>query len=97
MFIEAWSAGWHSNDDAWGLHFVNGAVDYLGVAQDHATPVFIGKFVMDRSGTWHGYPADHRRNQQDIPSETIQKQWLDGQVLPVPKLRKISKGQRCVL
>lgn len=97
-FDQAWTSGWCAQDVGWGLYTPAGSPEYLGVAQDHATLVFVAKFVADAQGcTWHGYPADHRRNQHDIPSESIRKSWLDARLLPLPKIRKLGKGQRCTL
>jgi hypothetical protein len=79
------------------LHMLNGAPEYLGVAEDHTTRVFIAKFVADHQGSWHGYPADYRRKVQDVPPLPVRKLWLDNQVLTGPKIRKIGKQQRCIL
>jgi len=67
---------WLLSDVGWGLHFENNNPANLGVDQDHVKPVFVAKFVNDRN-TWHGYPADYQKNNQDIPPEQIRKTWLD--------------------
>ena len=87
---------WIENESGWGLHYSNGVLDYLGLAQDHTTQVFIAKFVGNQ-GTWHGYPADHQQNRQDIPAERIRKIWIDTNVLRRAQIRKITKGQPCRL
>lgn len=70
-------------------------MNYLGVAEDHKTDVFIAKFVSDpNSSQWHGYPADQRKS-QDIPAQPILAKWLAANVLSPPKVRKIGRGQRC--
>lgn len=82
----------------WGLYIVESKPEWLGVAQDHVTQVFIAKFVHDEnSSEWHGYPADYRNNQQDIPEEKILKKWLLEERLLPAKIRKIAKGQPCNL
>ena len=95
-FAVAHSMGWIDGEKGWGLHCLNGALQYLGFGQDHTTRVFMAKFV-GHQDTWHGYPADHQRNQQDIPSEPVRKIWLHDGVLTAPKIRKITKGQPCRL
>ena len=95
-FGAAHSKGWTDAIKGWGLHYYNGGVDYLGFGQDHTTNVFIAKFVGNQ-GVWHGYPADHQRNQQDIPSERVRRMWLQNGVLTAAKVRKITKGQPCRL
>ena len=44
-FHIAYANQWIGDDTGWGLHYPNGIPDYLGVAQDHETKVFIAKFV----------------------------------------------------
>ena len=87
---------WVENNNGWGLHYSAGVPDYLGLAQDHTTRVFIAKFVGNQ-GIWHGYPADHQQNQQDIPTERILAIWMKTNVLRPAKIRKIMKGQPCRL
>lgn len=97
VFARCRQETWYVDGNGWGLHFVEGAVRYLGVGQDHATRVFIAKFVANSDESqWHGYPADHIRR-SDRPCEQILRQWLGGEVLPPAKIRKISKGQPCRL
>lgn len=93
-FSISWFSGCCSSEAGWGLHLVNGAPDYLGVVEDHKTQSFIAKFVVDSShGSWHGYPADHRNKQQDVPTESVRLHWLSTRILPAPKIRKIGKQQ----
>jgi len=73
-----------------------GRPEYLGVAQDHATQIFIAKFV-GAGGVWHGYPADHQQNQRDIPDESVLLKWMDLKVLSPAKVRKVLRGQLCLL
>ena len=90
--------GWHVNNVGWGLYMPNAHPDWLGVAQDHHTKVFIAKFVSSQhTDTWHGYPADYRRNAHDIPHERVLNSWLQDGIFTPAKIRKITKGQRCSL
>ena len=95
-FNTTYANQWIDNNNGWGLHYSEGRLDYLGLAQDYITRVFIAKFVGDR-GTWHGYPADHQQNQQDIPTERIRTIWINTNVLRPAQIRKITKGQPCRL
>lgn len=83
----------------WGLHVVNNAASFLGVAQDRQLQLFIAKFVSaaNSGGTqWHGYPADHRAS-EDRPPDDVLGAWLAGGRLPAAKLRKVQKGEPCNL
>ena len=95
-FNTTYANQWIENDSGWGLHYSDGVLNYLGLAQDHTTQVFMAKFVGNQ-GTWHGYPADHQQNQQDIPMERILAIWMKTNVLSPAKIRKIMKGQPCRL
>jgi hypothetical protein len=98
IFKNAYTHTWVSNNNAWGIFFNNGGLDYLGVAQDHVTQVFIAKFFKDvNHDNWHGYPADHQSNQQDIPDQAILNDWLVNKILPKAKISKIQGGKRCKL
>lgn len=97
-FEDAWTSGCCTADAGWGLHVAQGCPEYLGVLEDHATESFIAKFVADSAhGQWHGYPADHRKKRQDVPTEGVRMIWLAQRLLPLPKIRKIGKQQRCTL
>jgi hypothetical protein len=93
---------WRCNDNScWGLHFRDELVSYLGVTKSAAPEkrrLFVAKFI-DNNGNnrWHGYPADHVLNQQDIPPENILGNWLENQYLRTATIRKLSKGQKCRL
>ena len=95
-FQTACEKDWVEDETGWGFHFSNAMLDYLGLSQDHTKKVFIAKFVRNH-GVWHGYPADHQHNHQDIPTDRIQRSWMDTKVLSRPKIRKIKKGQPCRL
>ena len=98
MFKFAYTRTWVSNNNAWGVFFNNGEVDYLGVAQDHITQVFIAKFVKDvNHNDWHGYPADHQSHPQDIPDQSVLNDWLVNKILPKAKIRKIQGSMPCKL
>jgi hypothetical protein len=97
-FITARAEGWLIRSTGWGLHVDNTEPAYLGVAQDHVTRVFVSKFVDgNQSQNWHGYPADHQRNPQDIPDADVLKIWMDNDLIPLSKIRKLVKGQPCTL
>ncbi|MGD0281792.1 MAG: hypothetical protein ABSB95_05470 [Dissulfurispiraceae bacterium] len=85
-----------NNNAGWGLHFENNALTYLGVGRDHITPVFIAKFVdRNRSSIWHGYPADYRCDENDVPPHEVLKKWYETGIIPDAKVRKIMGRQPC--
>jgi len=96
-FENARGCGWLETDAGWGLHLVNGNAEVLGVAQDHATSVFLAKYVGSEGGPWHGYPADYRNNVQDIPTPNVLGAWCSKGHFSPAKIRKISRGQPCNL
>ena len=95
-FNTAHANDWIENDTGWGLYLSNEVPNYLGLAQDHITKVFIAKFVGDQ-GIWHGYPADHQQNHQDIPTEQVLMRWMEANLFSPAKVRKIVRGQPCRL
>lgn len=95
-FSRAVANAWLIGQQGWGLHYPTGRPEYLGVAQDHVTQVFIAKFV-GAGGVWHGYPADHQQNQHDIPDPSVLQKWEEAKFLSRAKVRKINRGQSCLL
>lgn len=97
-FRFARSSNWIDDDRGWGLHLVDGAAVYLGVGVDRTHELFVARFEGDQNNTyWHGYPADHTRRIDDIPTEAIAFQWIAAKLLGKSKVRKLLKGQRCKL
>lgn len=97
-FVRTDNREWIVGSDGWGLHLEDDCIKYLGVAQDHLTQVFIAKFKNDTPhNTWHGYPADHQTNAQDVPDRQILKNWLEDDLLPKSKIRKIMGMKPCKL
>lgn len=98
-FVRASEHEWIINDEhAWGVHHTEGNLEYLGLAQDHNTEVFVAKFVNDvPHKNWHGYPADHQSNTQDIPPTSVLNDWIRTGLLKARKVRKIQRGQPCKL
>ncbi len=89
---------WFDGDRGWGLHLVDDSAAYLGVGIDRTHRLFVARFEGDRNNTyWHGYPADHTRRTDDIPTEGIALQWIIANYLAKSKVRKLLKGQRCKL
>lgn len=96
-FNRSWVEGWLFDALGWGLHLSDGQPDWVGVAQDHDTQLFVAKFVGQADSVWHGYPADHMHNPQDIPHEDVLGSWIEDDLLSRAKARKIMRGQRCSL
>jgi hypothetical protein len=98
VFDLARTNSWLLAKCGWGLFMPNGTVSYLGLDQRHERPLFVAKFVAaNQSILWHGYPADHERHIQDRPSTEILRNWMDSELLPEAKIRKIGRGQPCSL
>lgn len=103
VFINCVDSGWVQEHVGWGVHRPNGRVDYLGVDKTGHTRLIIARFVDENEvEIWHGFPADptrktERARRKEIPPEEIQLRWLNDQVLPAPKLRKIGRGEPCKL
>ena len=90
--------GWSVSPVGWGLHITNEELAILGVAQDHSTEVFLAKFVdPSEADSWHGYPADHQRNLQDIPDPHVLRAWMSDGLITPAKARKIARAQPCHL
>lgn len=54
----------------------------------------LAKFVNSTQQLWHGYPADHVKNNQDRPTlDVLTKMHING-LLTTKQMRKISKGQK---
>jgi hypothetical protein len=97
-FNQARIRAWLSDACGWGLHTPDGIVSILGVSQDHDRPLFVAKFLANAAPRfWHGYPADHQRNPQDIPDDRILSDWMTSGLLTSAKVRKLTRGQPCNL
>ena len=99
-FTNALANTWvgHGIGIGWGLHLVNGRAAYLGVAKDRVTNLLIARFVDGtRTQNWHGYPADHQANAQDVPDESILNAWMAAELIAPAKIRKLEKRQPCRL
>lgn len=97
IFLQSVNEQWVFAEYGWGLYLVGGNPSYLGVAQDHLTQVFFAKFVRKSTSPWHGYPADHVRNAQDVPHEKVLSAWMHRRLISKAKVRKILRGKRCHL
>ena len=98
VFSHAYAQGWYTDTTGWGLRLVNGLVCDVGTSVDQIRHLFIAKFVDGNSKSqWHGYPADHVMNQQDLPDVTLLRTWSTDGYLSFAKVRKIVRRQPCVL
>lgn len=95
-FRGAHANGWCGASEGWGvLRSPTGAVRRLGTSV-HGDAIQIAKFV-STSPVWHGYPADHRRNPQDRPATGVLAKWLRAGIIGKPQMRRLTKGQPCIL
>ncbi len=97
-FVLMYDSRWCERNCGWSLHLDNGIIDYLGVSVIRQRRLFLAKFVDGNNNQrWHGYPADHILNQQDIPTGEILLAWKYAGYLSFPKVRKLMRGQPCNL
>lgn len=100
-FYQAYNLWQQAEYTCWGLHFENGKAVYLGkskISSGIVRDLFIAKFLDSNANCeWHGYPADHTLNHQDIPPTDVLAVWLKDGHLRQAAIRKITKGQKCKL
>ncbi len=97
-FTYCYDHTWFIGDRAWGLHYQQGSLTYLGVGVDRQRALFVARFEDGNSNQqWHGYPADHQRNVHDRLPEQLKELWIRNGVLDPAKVRKLSRGQPCSL
>lgn len=54
----------------------------------------IAKFVNSSPKLWHGYPADHVKNNQDRPTLDVLNRMHSNGLISAKQMRKISRGQK---
>ena len=97
-FKVAYGKGWTNDKNAWGFHYSQSNITYLGKGEDRTVSLFIAKFKNDvPHNNWHGYPADYQRRSHDIPDTNVLNNWKNNNILPKAKIRKIMAGQPCKL
>jgi hypothetical protein len=98
VFDTSRSNNWLPPSPGWGLHSPNAQAMYLGISADGRRNLLVAKFVASNTPiVWHGYPADHQRKRQDVPTREILLDWTRLQFVNEPQMRKILKGQPCDL
>jgi hypothetical protein len=89
---------WLPPSPGWGLHSHNDHTMYLGTSSDGVRSLLVAKFVASSAPiVWHGYPADHQRKRQDVPTREILVAWTNLRLINEPQMRKILRGQPCEL
>ncbi|GLC27749.1 hypothetical protein rosag_42620 [Roseisolibacter agri] len=99
-FVIAFTQGWVSTHEGWGLWIVDGRAVHLGVIQDHVTPTFFAKFECKRPMMpWHGYPEDQCRtdDRQCVPDEAILSDWERKGYIRPQVAKKVGLHKRCRL
>lgn len=97
-FKDGYGRAWTHDGRAWGLHYVKGSPEYLGLAIDRRRHLFIARFEDgNRNERWHGYPADHQQKVNDRLPEKLKELWIKTNVLTPAKVRKLAKGEPCSL
>ncbi len=97
VFRAAFESGWLDTESGWGLHIPDNAIAQLGTAIDGETALHVAKFIATGATPWHGYPADHQRRIEDVPSERHLNAWMQRGLLTNAKVRKLVKQQPCNL
>ena len=90
------------NYNCCGLYIdVKSQVTYLGVSKPNGPEkieIFIAKFVDgNKNSIWHGYPANHVKNNQDIPPKEVLMKWANAGYIRMSQVRKLIGGQKCKL
>jgi len=89
---------WYDDATGWGLHLADNVVQELGIGVDRIRRLFVAKFVDgNRRSEWHGYPADHLANQQDVPDGSYLVSWCERGYMSIAKMRKIVQRKPCSL
>lgn len=97
-FTNTHNRGWAVGSRAWGLHYENDQLGYIGMAADGCRRLFVARFEDgSANGKWHGYPADHQNKPNDRLPESLKRIWISERILPPAKVRKLSKGEPCSL
>lgn len=104
-FKRAYTAKWNAlgyNYNYWGLHFNEmGRVDYLGISKfsgPERYDIFIAKFVDgNKNSKWHGYPANHVQNNQDIPPSEVLLKWYEAGHIRKAAISKVLGGKKCTI
>lgn len=99
LFTTTLKSGFEDKDKncAWNILKVNGEVVVIGYSVSKQE-LKIAKFVdSNKNDSWHGYPADYMRKNQDIPSTKVLKLWYDNGLISASTMKKIKGGQPCNL
>lgn len=79
----------------WALHITGAKPLVLGRTKAEHPPIrdsFYARFIdSNENNKWHGYPADHVLNEQDIPPNEVLDDWAP--YLRPALIRKILKSQ----
>ena len=96
IFTESRQKKFHDGKFAWGyMKDANNKFITLGLS-DKNKELKIAKFVDTATLDWHGYPADHNK-EEDRPTNKIFKIWLDHGIINKRKWRKIKQDKSCKL
>ena len=88
---------WLINHQGWGVIPDGNKLIELG-KNSESEKLYISKFVdSEENNIWHGYPADYRRNTQDIPTTQILTNWYNDGLIKKHHILKIKRGKKCNL
>lgn len=73
---------------------VNNKLKSVGLDNERQEELILCKYVETSNKSWHGYPGNYCKNNQDRPNETTLKNMLNKSLITKKEMSKISKGQR---
>ncbi|MDD2396172.1 MAG: hypothetical protein PHG12_10580 [Sphaerochaeta sp.] len=94
MFVDSISLKYFDSnyESSYNIIFNNNCLQMIGESPNN-DPLFIGKFISkDKAINWHGYPANHIKNRQDIPPDSILTSWKNAG-LSTRDIKRIKKGK----
>lgn len=96
-FILSQKSQWTEVNVSWGIKLEGNSIKQIGVNKQNK-PLKIAKFIYGNcNNIWHGYPADHVRNNQDRPGILTLKKWRIAGYIEKHIIEKIRKGKECNL
>jgi hypothetical protein len=96
-FEVARGRNWLTLGTGWGLHVRDGRAEYLGIAADQATLLFLAKYVdTGRTNQWHGYPVPNDAGGNKPPDQII-GDWMSMELIRPACARKLAQGRPCNL
>ena len=78
---------------AYNFYKHGGHLQFVGVDKDN-NQVKLGKFVLTKTGLWHGYPTDYWDNTQDKPKKETLEKMMNNNLIDKNQMKKIRRGKK---